>query len=135
MCDFPSWIEDEDGNIHYLTDKDINKYLRLHPDKTWKDMIGHSAIKEVLGVEGKHKEGFPCPPLPFNEMKKMMEVGGYKTIFVNADGDFHREDGPALEYVNGDKFWYLNGKMHREDGPAVAYADGDKEWYLNGRPI
>jgi len=44
----------------------------------------------------------------------------------------HREDGPALELANGDKYWYLNGKRHREDGPAIEDADGDKEWYLNG---
>lgn len=23
----------------------------------------------------------------------------------------HREDGPALEYANGDKYWFLNGEM------------------------
>jgi hypothetical protein len=44
----------------------------------------------------------------------------------------HREDGPAIEYANGDKYWYLNGKLHREDGPAVEYACGSKRWYLNG---
>ena len=44
----------------------------------------------------------------------------------------HREDGPAVEYLNGDKWCYLNGKYHREDGPAIEWADGDKEWRLNG---
>ena len=32
----------------------------------------------------------------------------------------------------GSKFWYLNDKRHREDGPAVEYTDGSKEWFLNG---
>jgi len=27
----------------------------------------------------------------------------------------------------------LNGKYHREDGPALEYADGYKAWYLNGK--
>ena len=49
------------------------------------------------------------------------------------NGKFHREDGPALEDANGNKWWYLNGKLHRENGPAVEYADGDKYWYLNGK--
>ena len=31
----------------------------------------------------------------------------------------------------GDKFWFLKDKLHREDGPAIEYADGDKEWWLN----
>ena len=46
---------------------------------------------------------------------------------------YHREDGPAIEYADGDRVWYLNGKLHREDGPAVEWADGTKEWYLNGK--
>ena len=33
----------------------------------------------------------------------------------------------------GAKFWYLDGKFHREDGPAIEYADGYKEWWLNGK--
>ena len=47
----------------------------------------------------------------------------------------HREDGPAREWANGDKVWYLNGKLHREDGPAREYADGTKSWYLNGKEV
>ena len=45
----------------------------------------------------------------------------------------HREDGPAVEYANGTKLWFINGKQHREDGPAVEYADGSKYWYVDGK--
>jgi hypothetical protein len=34
------------------------------------------------------------------------EIGSF--YFVG--GRLHREDGPAIHYVNGTKFWYLNGK-------------------------
>ena len=44
----------------------------------------------------------------------------------------HREDGPAREYANGDKFYYSNDLLHREGGPAAEYANGHKEWYVNG---
>ena len=27
--------------------------------------------------------------------------------------------------------WLLNGKYHREDGPAIEYPDGSKTWWLN----
>jgi len=30
------------------------------------------------------------------------------------------------------KRWYLNGKYHRTDGPAVEFKDGDKRWFING---
>ena len=56
--------------------------------------------------------------------------GRTKEWYLN--GKRHREDGPAIEYANGNKEWHLNGKCHREDGPAIEYAYGDKAWYLNG---
>jgi len=45
----------------------------------------------------------------------------------------HREDGPAVEYFNGDKCWYQNGFPCRTDGPAIEYIDGYKEYWLNGK--
>ena len=33
----------------------------------------------------------------------------------------------------GSKHYFLKGKRHREDGPAIDYADGHKEWFLHGR--
>ena len=48
-------------------------------------------------------------------------------------GQIHREAGPAVEYANGTKYWFLKDVgYHREDGPAYEYADGSKQWYLNG---
>jgi hypothetical protein len=45
----------------------------------------------------------------------------------------HREDGPAIEYRDGSKKWFLNGKHHRVDGPAIEGADGTKIWMKNDR--
>lgn len=44
----------------------------------------------------------------------------------------HRLDGPAKEWKNGGKEWWVNGNLHREDGPAIEYAGGGKEWLING---
>ena len=44
----------------------------------------------------------------------------------------HRENGPAVECADGDKFWHQNGDLHRTDGPAIEYASGTKRWYING---
>ncbi len=54
--------------------------------------------------------------------------------FIKGTNKLHREDGPAVEAVNGDKEWYIDGKLHREDGPAIEYKHGDKEWYIDGKP-
>ena len=55
---------------------------------------------------------------------------GTKVWYVN--GQYHRTDGPAFEYAHGTKEWWVNGQCHRTDGPAVEYADGTKEWWVNG---
>ena len=67
-------------------------------------------------------------------------------IYIDKEGDKfyyknkamtirHREDGPAVEWFDGYKSWYINDKLHREDGPAIEYADGDKSWYLNNEAL
>jgi hypothetical protein len=30
------------------------------------------------------------------------------------NGKFHRKDGPAIEYSNGNKYWYINGTKYTE---------------------
>jgi len=45
----------------------------------------------------------------------------------------HREDGPALEWNDGTKWWYQNDRRHRTDGPAIEYINGFKYYYLNGK--
>jgi len=57
------------------------------------------------------------------------------TKFWYVKGKLHRIDGPAVERASGDKFWYKNGKSHREDGPAIEWATGEKEWYINGKKM
>ena len=52
----------------------------------------------------------------------IMEIyeDGANVWYLN--GKLHREDGPAIEEVNGDKAWFLDGLRHRENGPAIEEA-------------
>ena len=69
-------------------------------------------------------------------MKISKKVDEHGTIrYRNELGQLHREDGPAVEYSNGDKTWWYNGKCHREDGPAVQWSNGYKSWYLNDQKL
>jgi hypothetical protein len=49
------------------------------------------------------------------------------------NGRYHRLDGPAIEYVSGEKNWCQYGELHRTDGPAIEYPDGTKLWFIEGR--
>lgn len=59
-------------------------------------------------------------------------INGDKFWYLN--GQLHRTDGPAKEFVNGEKYWFCHGELHRDNGPAVELVDGTKLWYLNGQP-
>ena len=64
-----------------------------------------------------------------------MYIGPNGTKHCYLNGQYHREDGPAIENSDGTKRWFLNGEPHREDGPAVERFDGIKYWYLHGEEV
>ncbi len=74
-----------------------------------------------------------------NKNGNLHRIDGPAVEFANGDkewwvnGQQHREDGPAIENANGIKIWYVNNEMHREDGPAIEFANGDKEWHIKGK--
>ena len=53
--------------------------------------------------------------------------------YKNELGQLHREDGPAQEWDDGSKVWFINGLRHRVDGPAIEWSSGCKRWYINGK--
>ena len=63
-------------------------------------------------------------------MKKVINKFG-TIYYYNENNEYHREDGPAVEYVSGYKEWWKNGKRHREDGPAIEWSNGEKRYFYN----
>lgn len=55
--------------------------------------------------------------------------------WYNKKDQLHRLDGPAVEYTDGSKVWYVEHKLHRLDGPAAEYASGDKYWFYEDELI
>jgi hypothetical protein len=48
-------------------------------------------------------------------MKITKDIDYYGTIcYYNEQGQWHREDGPAVEWSDGDKYWYINDKEYSE---------------------
>ena len=41
------------------------------------------------------------------------------------------EQTHIVRWPDGSYYWYKTGTLHREDGPAVEHLDGIKQWYLN----
>ena len=66
-------------------------------------------------------------------MKSEISIKGDGTkIWRTSDRTVHREDGPAVEWADGDMWWMLNNRLTRFDGPAIirtSPAHGN-DWYL-----
>jgi hypothetical protein len=72
-------------------------------------------------------------------MKTGRFVDNYGTIMYFLNGKYHREDGPAIEFDNGDKQYLINDEFHRLDGPAVEFSSPSlshlNKWYYKGQFI
>ena len=66
--------------------------------------------KRVFCIDNEHRDKFWC-----------------------LNGEYHRENGPTIEWTDGTKMWYLNGTPHRVNGPAIELSNGDKFWCLYGK--
>jgi hypothetical protein len=48
------------------------------------------------------------------------------------DNKRHRADGPAVEEEGGREWWWVDGKRHRDNAPAVELPDGGRAWWVEG---
>lgn len=100
-------------------------------------IIRDSGVEEWFLDGVRHRIGGPAVDrfryvdrVPINKKGKRAYVLGSNQWIVN--GKWHREDGPAIEYVSGIKEWRQNDLLHREDGPALEHSNGCKKWFYEG---
>ncbi len=72
------------------------------------------------------------PPTQPSESRREVDADG-TVRWYDADGQLHRDGGPAVEEADGTKEWYQHGELHRDDGPAVEWPDATREWYQHGQ--
>jgi hypothetical protein len=125
------------GKIH--RDNDMPSIIMNNGDKYW----------HINGVPSRSDMSLPYIDMSNGEKYYILENGGKKIIskteeeWLDKDGEFHREDGPACTtyYENGNikyENYYINGNKHRENGPAYVsyYENGNikfKIYYLNDK--
>ena len=73
-------------------------------------------------------------PIIMLDNETCIMIGGIAIKYYK-NGLLHREDGPAIQWLEGSKEYYMYGKLHRIGGPAYESAMGYKEWWVNGRRI
>lgn len=65
--------------------------------------------------------------------KVIIKENGTK-IYYNDDEQEHRDDGPAIISVNGDRSWLTRGLLDNDDIPSVLRSTGAILWYKDFRP-
>lgn len=58
-----------------------------------------------------------------------------KTIKIKDESEIPLNYTGIAEWGCGSRRWYLNGDFHRIYGPAIESVDGYKFWFLNGVEI
>jgi hypothetical protein len=67
-----------------------------------------------------------------NYVKREVDYQG-NIRYYNSKSDLHRLDGPAIEWIDGDKEWWVIGNRHRLNGYAVSWRSVHKFWYLKNK--
>jgi len=70
--------------------------------------------EELANLRNQHKGNKKIDKLLSNMNFKSTRIDFNNIIFYNSKGELHREDGPAIEYITGTKYWYLNNKNYLE---------------------
>lgn len=61
-----------------------------------------------------------------------MKLEGFEKVILHDGSVWYLKDGLELHcHPGGNKFWWLNDKRHREDGPAIEYSNGEVEYWIN----
>jgi hypothetical protein len=154
-------LEYENGIIEYINNNDrlhrTDGPAFEHPDgyKEWyvngEQMTGeqfnrwrakHNPIKESRSENLKQLSSMEVPyrvdedgteTYKTKDGYRVESDNGGNIFWFNNKGRRHRVDGPAVEFADGTKYWYVNNKQHRIDGPAYIDANGGKVWWVNGK--
>jgi hypothetical protein len=105
----------QDKSIHKSVDYDLLQFIRSIKNQ-YKNYTVTSQNQTIIFVNGQIE----------GPVKTTDRIEWYK------NGKLHREDGPAIEYSNGEMRWFQNNQPHREDGPAIIESDGTQWWYQRG---
>jgi hypothetical protein len=145
MCEFFSFVICSDGKVltgtgtfHEGISKGWNLKRGSYREAEWVGEKWNSLSVRV--EEGEDKNLWLASVLAVCPTKKRSDFLKLFTVGKNEDGKYylkngklHRTDGPAIEWSDGSKAWYIDGKRHRTNGPAYKGVDGTKVWWVDDK--
>ena len=126
---FDIWkqIEEEFDSTEYLTEDSAGNVM-INEEKlfTWlKQKLGSVSFCETYltdkldGSNGVVQENATL----------ILQSDKGSRFFLNKAGQYHRLDGPAIEWCYGGKEFFKNGIRHRIGGPAYEYKEEIQFWF------
>ena len=103
----------------------------MHPwTKAYNDLYSEDDLVELFAI----KNGLDHIYTSYRVISNHFEDGDNIFYYKTGTNILHREDGPAIEYYNGDKEWRIDGLLDREDGPAIENDNSVfyNAWYKRG---
>ncbi len=97
-------VYEKDGELHVWEGKPDGLYCLIHNDSSYQ------VLCQLAGE---------TPPSCLRE----------QIVWRDRRGRPHRDDGPAVIWLDGKQEWCRHGQWHREDGPAYIEPDGTQKWY------
>src|ERR1700680_3276797 len=76
----------------------------------------------------------PAVQIPSSDWYFRSDMYG-NTHWYNLNGNYHRDNGPAIICANGTKIWCHHGLPHRIDGPALESHTGSHRWFYKGKEL
>lgn len=70
-----------------------------------------------------------------DDFVKETDDGHGNLVRYDENYKLHSLFSPAVVGKDGSTYWHNHGEFHREDGPAIEKPGGEKSWYLNGKLI
>ena len=82
------------------------------------------------GATGSQRPGTTLPkPHPTGKYDRVVPSSKTRSMYFRGEL-LHREDGPAVEWLDGTQLFYIDGKLH--GSPAIIYPNGDTKDYDMG---
>lgn len=89
-----------------------------------------SRIKADFNDFLEHYQGYKSFPFDL-DLPDGEHVDIKNQVIVVKDKTLHNDDGPAM-ILETSSIWFHKGRHHRVDGPAVEYLDGSCYWWIDG---
>lgn len=129
-------LQKEDGTL--IVDGVTLDRDELNAMQSWQDMVDMGVSKSTVGKIALEYGGKPQNvdfwleqnSTPFSKK----DDDSNDLPFSRKDDDSN--DPPSHIDENGTKHWFNNkGELHRECGPAIEYSDGGREYYIDGQEV